>query len=176
MRPISRSILISFILATFFSLTAAQNTSNSSIDDETLENDKIIIEEGENWNMKLENRKNSCMTPNSSERISSSSLINEDAGFRAKIKGTMETSNPCQEVVIKNVEKNGNRYLVDLGTNSTSRICVDCVGSAEYFLTFNSTENFQLEIAHDGKVVEKIGRGNSLMDRIRNLLSYFSPF
>lgn len=98
------------------------------------------------------------------ETLSSDCLSNQTQGISKteeidgglRFQGTMQTPNPCYNVTVSEVQKNSSTYTVNLVGESQEGMCVQCVGSVNYEVTFKAEEPGQIKVLHDGEEVETL--------------------
>ncbi len=98
------------------------------------------------------------------------------------ISGFMQTPNPCYVVNVSGIERDGDRYILDLVPEPEEGVCIQCVGNVKYELLFASDESGVVEVLHDEERVgefefngtESTGSGSADMTVFEIISNWFS--
>lgn len=131
--------------------------------------------EGDSWNLDVEEASSQCWDGTDREEIRSPEFDGNKLSFSSSI----EASNPCHTIGDAEVTKDGNSYTLELTTEGTDPICIECVGAVRYNAEFKAEEPFELELVHDGETVDRVQHPEfngedvterpSLIQRIRSM-------
>lgn len=108
---------------------------------------------GTEWRSSIENLNNSCV---SSERNSSVEFVGfQSDGNLTKLsfKGSLTTPNPCYELSLNVKEVEKGLYRLEIMENSSSKICVQCLGSARFRASFSAEGDYKIKVIHDGEII-----------------------
>jgi hypothetical protein len=115
---------------------------------------------GDEWRLDVTQSNVSCWSGEDAEELSNIEFDDstDEGGDRAvTFTGTIETSNPCQKIAGTGVEWDGDTYTLNIKTEQTGEICVDCVGAVRYTATFGSElDPYRLKVEHNGEHVQDI--------------------
>lgn len=118
-----------------------------------------VGENGTEYTAKVEQQAASCMNGNQSAGVSDISFNGDDSmdgKNSVTFTGLIQTATPCY-TVDHNVEKTGkNTYVLNVTTEATGDMCVECVGAVTYDTEFVAQEPFNLTVKHDGEDVETV--------------------
>ncbi len=115
--------------------------------------------DGSMWNADFTLTNASCWSGDSEEGVSDVEYAGEDAmdGERTiQFRGTIAAGTPCHDAGITHVEQDGNTYTINVTTERSDEVCVDCVGSLTYDASFTADDAFRLRILHDGDHVDTL--------------------
>lgn len=98
------------------------------------------------------------------EVVESNCLDTNETGITEKnhtenglvFEGVMQTPNPCYMVNVSSLERNGDTYTLDLEGNPEEGMCIQCVGAVTYEVSFTAEESGELEVMHNGEVVDTV--------------------
>lgn len=108
------------------------------------------------WNADFRQLNATCSSGNHSE-IEDTSFSGEGETEQVTWTGYIQTPNPCHEAGLTQVEHLGdNSYRLNITTESTGDMCVQCVGVVKYEADFSTEGPFQIEILHDGEQVDTV--------------------
>lgn len=115
--------------------------------------------DGSEWTLNVTKTGASCWSGNHSEQLSGVSYGGEDSmgGERAvTFTGAIETGTPCHEIAGTDIEKDDDVYTLDIVTNQSEGMCVQCVGAVTYEATFSADQAYRLKVLHDGEHVQDL--------------------
>ncbi len=119
--------------------------------------------EGKSWSSKIEPLNSTCMSGNQSDRITDitySGQSSQEGLKKVEFTGFIKAANPCHKVT-HSVEKEGDHYILKVETESSTEMCVQCIGMVSYKASFEAGGPYRLTIKHGGEKVKEIDLSGS---------------
>ncbi len=100
-----------------------------------------------------------CQREGFEETVEITSFSDEDNTYRITFNGSISSSDPCHtaEKEINKLEEGVYEYTVSTVSDGND-MCMQCVGEVNYTGEFETDEEFELRIVHNGEHVETLSR------------------
>lgn len=115
--------------------------------------------DGGTWRANITKQDSACWSSNTSEQVQDVSYGREDATegeHTISFSGVIETGTPCHDVSITDIAQSGDTYTVNITTERSDEICVDCVGQVSYDAAFTADRAFRLEVLHNDEPIDTL--------------------
>lgn len=113
---------------------------------------------GTSWTSKIENVGSTCLSGDGGEKISNITYSGQDAvdGLKkVEFVGKIEAGTPCHQVTHEVEEVGEDSYVLNVSSERSDEVCVDCVGELTYKGSFEAPGGYSLVIKHNGDTVEE---------------------
>lgn len=134
-------IIFLIVLTSFTAVSAPDSVANES------EDNLRTINSGDS-EISFSQRNGTCGMPEN-DTVSFNQMT-EESESTITVEGTVNTPNPCYRLDY-NLDKKEEKYVLEISSSSSKRICVQCTGSIDYTAQISIPEDMPLEVTHDGE-------------------------